>query len=47
MIIADFAKLNFNTRYIPKNETVNFTIVFKMLGGDSEFVDVKSKKIGL
>ena len=49
MIIADFAITNdFNTRYIPKNETVNLTIRVQNVGeGDSEFVDVNIKKIGL
>ena len=46
MIIADFAITNdFNTRYIPKNETVNLTIRVQNVGeGDSEFVDVNIKE---
>ena len=46
MIIADFAITNdFNTRYIPKNETVNLTMRVQNVGeGDSEFVDVNIKE---
>ena len=46
MIIADFAiKNDFNTRYIPKNETVNLTIRVQNVGeGDTEFVDVNIKE---
>ena len=46
MIIADFAITNdFNTRYIPKNETVNLTLRVQNVGeGDSEFVDVHIKE---
>ena len=46
MIIADFAITNdFNTRYIPKNETVNLTMRIQNVGeGDSEFVDVNIKE---
>ena len=46
MIIADFAISNdFNTRYIPKNETVNLTIRVQNVGeGDTEFVDVNIKE---
>ena len=46
MIVADFAITNdFNTRYIPKNETVNLTIRVQNVGeGDTEYVDVNIKE---
>ena len=46
MIVADFAITNdFNTRYIPKNETVNLTIRVQNVGeGESEYVDVNIKE---
>ena len=46
MIVADFAITNdFNTRYIPKNETVNLTIRVQNVGeGASEYVDVNIKE---
>ena len=46
MVVADFAITNdFNTRYIPKNETVSLTLRVQNVGeGDSEFVDIELKE---
>ena len=46
MIVADFGITNdFNTRYIPKNETVKLTLRVQNVGeGDSEYVDLHIKE---